>query len=135
MGQNPLIVIEICLGILTIVILILSGFLISMVIQISKSVRGVERVMKDIGDEINPLISKMKEAVENIHQISEEISHGVTTTANAVRAVENTVKNIAQASSFLSAKNFAKKILVSGIWVGVKAGFEVLKKRLFSKKK
>ena len=134
MEKNLLIVIEVCLVIITVLILIFSALLISLIVQVKRSTREVEKVIRNLGQDLSPLILKIKETADNIHEISEHISNGVAVTANAVRAVENTVKNISQASSLLSARNLWKKVLASGIWIGVKAGFNVLKKRMSSRK-
>ena len=128
-------VIELCLVILTVVILIIAGFLISMIIQVKRTAREAEITLKEINEEINPLISKINDAVNNIKHISEELNLGITSTANAVRAVENVVKNVSQVTTLLSAKNLGKKILVSTLWIGIKAGVDVIKNRLFSRRK
>ena len=124
---------EICLVILTIAIASLSVFLISMVAQIRKSAKEVETVLKNVEEELTPLLSRLRETVESVQHISSKIDSGVTATANAIKTIENTARNISQASSFLSAKNFARKVIASGIWVGIKAGFDVVKKRMLKK--
>jgi len=126
---------EICLVILTIAIASLSVFLISMVAQIRKSAKEVETVLKNVDEELTPLLSKLRETIENIQHISSQVDSGITTTANALKTIENTVRNLSQASSFLSAKSLARKVIASGIWIGIKAGFGIVKKRFSSKKK
>ena len=126
-------VIEICAVILTIAIGALSVFLILTVAQIRRSAKEVETVLKNVEEELTPLLSRLRETVESVQHISSKIDSGVTATANAIKTIENTARNISQASSFLSAKNFARKVIASGIWVGIKAGFDVVKKRMLKK--
>ena len=126
---------ELCLVIITIVILLLTGFLISMIMQIRKTAREAEITLKKINEEMNPLISKINDTVANIRNMSEELNRGVTTTANAVRGIESVVGNISKVTSLLSVKNLGKKILVSTLWIGIKAGVDVIKNRLFSRKR
>ena len=126
-------VIEICAVILTIAIGALSVFLILTVAQIRRSAKEVETVLKNVEEELTPLLARLRETIESIQHISSKIDSGVTATANAIKTIENTAKNISQASSFLSAKNFARKVIASGIWVGVKAGFDVVRKHYAKK--
>ena len=126
-------VIEICAVILTIAIGALSVFLILTVAQIRRSTKEVETVLKNVEEELTPLLARLRETIESIQHISSKIDSGVTATANAIKTIENTARNISQASSFLSAKNFARKVIASGIWVGIKAGFDVVKKRMLKK--
>ena len=128
-------VIELCLIIITTVILVLTGFLISMIMQIRKTAREAEITLKTINEKINPLLSKINDTVANIRNMSEELNRGVTSTANTIRAVESAVKNVSQVTTLLSAKNLGKKILVSSLWIGIKAGVDVIKNRFFSKKR
>ena len=126
-------VIEICAVIITIIAAALSVFLILTVAQIRRSAKEVETVLKNVEEELTPLLARLRETIESIQHISSKIDSGVTATANAIKTIENTARNISQASSFLSAKNFARKVIASGIWVGIKAGFDVVKKRMLKK--
>ena len=119
--------------IVTIAIGVLSVFLILTVVQVRRSAKEVETTLKNIEEELTPLLSRLRETIENFQHISSKIDSGVTATANVIKTIENTAKNISHASSFLSAKNFARKILASGMWVGVKAGYDVVKKRYAKK--
>lgn len=131
----PTTVIQFCLVIITTLILVLAGFLISLIIQIRKTAREAEITLKKINDEINPLISKINDTVANIRNISEELNRGVTTTAKAVRGIESVVGNISKATSLLSVKGLGTKILASSLWIGIKAGVDIIKNRFLSRKR
>jgi len=108
---------------------LITGAVISLIMQLKKTVGKIEKAIDDVDTVLIPLLKKVDSSLEHVNSISMQLDEGLNSAGQTLKSVKVVAGTIKQVVSLLSAENIIKSVIRSSTWVGVKAGAEVLKRR------
>ena len=125
---------ETWIWVITIAVVILTGFLVALILELRKTIRSIDSLVKTTDQSLKPTLEELQQTLKNLNNISSdinEVTSDVKTLSNSLRDVGVSVKT---AGTLIEHGISTTAIKAMGLKTGVKTGFEVLLKNLLSKK-
>lgn len=110
---------------------IVTAAMVSLIIQLKKSLQKVEKTISDIDETVKPLLREAQISVNNLNSITGKVDRGLGSAEKVITNLAVAVSAVKKVSSVLSSDGILRFFLRSGVLVGIKAAAEVLKKRIF----
>ena len=124
---------QIWFGLIAIAIAALAGYVISLIIELKKTIRTVNDVLKTADEVLKPTLEEVQLTLRSVRNITDdinEVTEDVKTLSGSVREVGLSVKHV---NDLIGAVTSMTAIKASGVKAGFKAGLGVLMNNLFSK--
>ena len=121
------------IGLITLAVLVLTGFVIYLILELKKTINSVKLSMESIEKVIIPTVEELQMTLKSVRKITDDVgvvSEEVKGLSGSIREIRENVTYVSEAVSTI-AKNSV--VQVSGVKAGVKAGFEYFIKNLFAK--
>lgn len=120
--------------IITVAVVVTAGYVISLIIELKKTLQSVNILLKTTEESLKPTIEEVQETLKSTRGITDnlnDVTSDIKTFSSSVRDVGMTVK---QVSSLVGDFSSLARIHASGLKAGVKTGALYLLHNLLSKK-
>jgi len=124
---------QIWFGLIAVAIAITAGYIISLIIELKKSIRTVNDVLKTTEENLKPTLEELQLTLRSLRNVSDdinEVTSDVKILSGSVRDVGLSVKQI---SGLIGTVTSLTAIRASGVKAGLKVGLGFLMNNLFSK--
>jgi uncharacterized protein YoxC len=125
---------QIWLILIGIAIIVTSGFVISLIIELKKTVRSLNDFLKTTEESVKPTLEELQQTLRSLRNISEnlnDVTADMKSLSGSVREVGSTIKYV---SGVVEEITSSVAVKVSGAKAGIKTGLMVLLHNLFLKK-
>jgi len=121
------------IGLITLAVLVLTGFIIYLILELKKTINSVKLSMESIERVIIPTVEELQMTLKSVRKITDDV--GVVTEevkglSGSIREIRENVQYVSEAVSAITKNSVVQ---VSGVKAGVKAAFEYFIKNLFAK--
>jgi uncharacterized protein YoxC len=120
-------------GIIAGVLIVLAAFLIPAILQIMRTAKAVEELLKTTQASLPPLIAKLNETVEKTNSIASKIDDSISDVQQLTKAVGETGAIIGDINSFVRKIQTAIVVTTSSFGTGLKTALSVLTQGLIKK--
>jgi uncharacterized protein YoxC len=120
--------------IIAIAVAVTAGYVISLIIELKKTLQSVNNLIKTTEESLKPTIEEVQQTLRSTRGITDnlnDVTSDIKTLSSSVRDVGDTVR---QVSSAVGGFSSLARIQASGIKAGVKTGVMYLLHNLLSKK-
>jgi uncharacterized protein YoxC len=124
---------NIFLGLITLAVLVLTGFIIYIILELKKTIDSVKLSMESIEKVLIPTVEELQVTLKSVRKITDDVgvvTEGVKGLSGSIREMSENVKYVSEAVSTITKTSVVE---VSGVKAGVKAGFEYFIKNLLTK--
>lgn len=125
---------QIWLGLIAIAVVVMAGFVISLMIELKKMISSLREFMKTTQETIKPTLEELQQTLKSIRSISNDIND----VTNDVKAFSGSVRdmgqNIGRVSKLIEDVTSSTIIKATGLKVGIRTALDVLLNNLFTKK-
>ena len=121
------------LGLITLAVLVLTGFIVYLILELKKSIDSVKLSMESIEKVLIPTVEELQMNLKSVRKITDDVgivTESVKGFADSIREMSENVKQVSEAVSAITRTSVVE---VSGVKAGIKAGFEYFIKNLFTK--
>ena len=121
------------LGLITLAVLVLTGFIVYLILELKKSIDSVKLSMESIEKVLIPTVEELQMNLKSVRKITDDVgivTESVKGFADSIREMSENVKQVSEAVSAITKTSVVE---VSGVKAGIKAGFEYFIKNLFTK--
>jgi uncharacterized protein YoxC len=125
---------QILLILIGIAIVVTSGFVISLIIELKKTARSLNDFLRTTEELVKPTIEELQQTLKSLRKISDnlnEVTADMKNLSGAVSEVGSTIKYVSDVVEDITSSVAVK---VSGTKAGIKTGLMVLLHNLFQKK-
>jgi uncharacterized protein YoxC len=122
------------LWIIGIAVAVTAGYVISLIIELKKTMQSVNDFLKTTEASLKPTLEEVQQTLRSLRGVTDnlnDVTSDIKTLSSSVRDVGVTVK---QVSGVVGDVSSLARIQASGLKAGVKTGFMYLLQNLFSKK-
>lgn len=124
---------QIWLGIIAIAIAVTAGYIVSLIIELKKTINSVNIVLKSIEENLNPVLDELQLTLKGLRNISDDINEVTSDVKVLSKSVKDIGVNINRASSFIGTAASLVSIRASGLKAGLKTGLSFLISNIFSR--
>jgi uncharacterized protein YoxC len=125
---------QIWLALITLAVVITAGFLISLIIELRKTVRNISDLLKTTEESLKPTLEELQLTLKSLRNISDDINEVTTDIKTFSGSVKDVGMNVRHVSNLVEGLTSSTFIKVTGLKAGIKAGLMVLLSNLFTKK-
>jgi uncharacterized protein YoxC len=125
--------IELFLGIITVVLIILLGFIIYFILNIKNMLRSVESFVKTTQEPLILLLSELRESVERLNRIIKDIEDSTKNVQHLSKAIGELGALIDELNNFVKRTGLSFSIKTASIGVGIKTALGVLARGIIKK--
>lgn len=125
---------NIWLWLITAAILVSTGFLISVLIELRKAARSLRNFLKTQEDSLNTTLSELQQTLKSLRNFSNGANEITANAKSFSNAMSNIGDNIKHASNLVENTKSLALIKASGLRVGIKTALTVLLNNLLSTK-
>jgi len=125
---------HIWLIVIAVAVAVLAGYVISLIIELKKTVRAVNEVLKSTERSLKSTLDELQLTLRSVRSISDDINEVTTDVKTLSGSVRDVGQNIRHVSDLVDETASLTAVKVSGLKAGLKAGFMVILSNLFSKK-
>jgi uncharacterized protein YoxC len=115
-------------GIIAGAVIVLIAFLIPAILQITRTVRAAEDLIKSTQASLNPLLLKLNETIDRTNKVAAEVAESVRNVQHLTKAVGETGALIDELNHFVRQVGVFLSAGSSGLVAGIKAAFAILTK-------
>ena len=120
-------------GLITLAVLVLTGFIVYIILELKKTINSVRITMESIEKTLIPTVEELQMTLKSVRKITDDV--GVVTEevkglSGSIREMSENVKYVSEAVSRITTNSVAQ---VSGVRAGIKAGFGYFIKNLLTK--
>ncbi len=124
---------EIAVVIIAVVVIISAGFLIPVLIEFRKTMKGLNEFLDTTGKELPPAIDELKQTLENLKSISGDIQSVTGGVRDITDVLADTANNVRSISTVISRVGTETNAAIAGLKSGVKTAVVVFFKNLLRK--
>ncbi len=124
---------QIWLGIIAIAVAVTAGYIISLIIELKKTINSVNVVLKSIEENLNPVLDELQLTLKSLRNISDDVNEVTSDVKVLSKSVKDIGTNISRASSFIGTAASLATIRASGLKAGLKTGLGFLISNIFSR--
>ena len=120
-------------GLITLAVLVLTGFIIYIILELKKTIDSVKLSMESIEKILIPTVEELQMTFKSVRKITDDVgvvTEDVKGLSGSIREISANVKQVSEAVSTITKTS---AVQVSGVKAGVKAGFGYFIKNLFAK--
>jgi uncharacterized protein YoxC len=120
-------------GLITLAVLVLTGFIVYIILELKKTIDSVKVSMESIEKVLIPTVEELQVTLKSVRKITDDVgvvTEGVKGLSGSIREMSENVKYVSEAVSTITKTSVVE---VSGVKAGVKAGFEYFIKNLLTK--
>jgi len=125
--------IELFLGIITVVLIILLGFVIYFILSTKNTMRSVENFIKTTQEPLISLLSELRESVERLDRIIRDIEDSTKNVQHLSKAIGELGALIDELNNFVRRTGLSFSIKTASIGVGIKTALGVLARGIIKK--
>jgi len=114
--------------------MITAGFIISLIIELKKTVQNVSVLLKTTEESLRPTLEELQLTLKSLRNVSDDINDvtaDIKTLSGSVKDVGLNIRNVSNLVEELTSSTLIK---ATGLKAGIKTGLMVLLSNLFSKK-
>jgi uncharacterized protein YoxC len=122
------------LGLITLAVLVLTGFLIYLILELKKSIDSVKLSMESLEKVLIPTVEELQMNLKSVRKITDDVgvvTENVKSLSDSIHAMSDNVKQVSEAVSTITRTSVVE---VSSVKAGIKAGFEYFIKNLLTKR-
>ncbi len=119
--------------VITLIILVSAGFLISLLIELRKTVRKHNDFISTIEKDVPPVIDELKQTLENLKNVTDDIQSVTGGIRELSGALTDTADNVRQVSRLITTIGTETNATIAGIKTGIRTAFGVFIKNFFHK--
>lgn len=116
--------------VLSIALLVLITYLITMINQVRKTAQSAEKVLNSLESDVRPLIKELKETAAQANRISTGAREGVDRINSFLESVEEVGKTVKMVNSAVRGSSATVLISLAALGVGIRQGMKVFIKGL-----
>lgn len=120
-------------GIIAIAVAALAGYIISLIIELKKTVRSVNELLKTTEDNLKPTLEELQQTLRSLRNVTDDINEVTSDVKVLSKSVRDVGENVSHVSGLISTVTSLAAMKASGLRAGVKAGMGVLISNLFSR--
>jgi uncharacterized protein YoxC len=124
---------SIWLIVIALAVAVTAGFLISLILELKKTLRAVNDFINTTEQSLKPTLEELQHTLRSLRNVSEDINTVTTDVKTLSHSVRDVGQRIQGINSLIEIAASATAIRASGLRAGIKTGIEVLLKNLFSK--
>ena len=125
---------NIWLLLIAIAVVVSSGFIISLIIDLKKTVRLLNELLKTTEESIKPTLEELQQTLKSLRNVSNDINAVTTDVKTLSGSVRDVGLNIKHVSNLIEEVTSSTLIKASGLKAGIKTGLMFLLSNLFLKK-
>lgn len=125
---------QIWLLLIVISVVVTSGFIISLIIELKKTVRILNELLKTTEESVKPTLEELQQTLKSLRNVSDDINVVTTDVKTLSGSVRDVGLNIKQVSNLVEEVTSSTLIKASGLKAGIKTGLMFLLNNLFLKK-
>lgn len=125
---------QIWLIIIAVAVAVLAGYLVSLIIQLKKTIQAVNEVLKSTEGSLKSTLDEVQLTLRSLRNISDDINEVTGDIKTLSGSVRDVGRNIRYVSDLVEEAASSTSVQVSGLKAGVKTGLMVILSNLFSKK-
>jgi uncharacterized protein YoxC len=121
------------LGLITLAVLVLTGFLIYLILELKKSTDSVRLSMESLEKVLIPTVEELQMNLKSMRKITDDVgvvTESVKGFSESIRAMSDNVKQVSEAVSTITKTSVVE---ASSVKAGIKAGFGYFIKNLLTK--
>ena len=125
---------QLWLTLIGIAVVITAGFIVSLIIELKKTVRSLNDFLKTTEESIKPTLDELQQTLRSLRNVSNDLNDVTTdikTLSGSVRDVGLNIKHVSNIVEDITSSGYIK---ASGVKAGLKTGIMVLLNNLFSRK-
>jgi uncharacterized protein YoxC len=122
------------LGLITLAVLVLTGFLIYLILELKKSIDSVKLSMESLEKVLIPTVEELQMNLKSVRKITDDVgvvTENVKSLSDSIHVMSDNVKQVSEAVSTITRTSVVE---VSSVKAGIKAGFEYFIKNLLTKR-
>jgi uncharacterized protein YoxC len=120
-------------GLITLAVLVLTGFIIYIILELKKTIDSVKLSMESIEKILIPAVEELQMTFKSVRKITDDVgvvTEDVKGLSGSIREISANVKQVSEAVSTITRTS---ALQASSVKAGVKAGFGYFIKNLFTK--
>jgi uncharacterized protein YoxC len=125
---------QIWLIIIAVSIAALSGYLISLIIELKKTVQSVNEVLRSTEGSLKSALDEVQLTLKSLRSVSDDINEVTSDIKTVSGSVRDVGQNIQRVNTLVNEVTSLTAVRVSGLKAGMKAGLAVILSNLFSRK-
>jgi uncharacterized protein YoxC len=125
---------QIWLIIIAIAVAVTAGFIVSLIIELKKTLRSLNDFLKTTEETIKPTVEELQQVLASVRSVSNDVNDITSDIKTLSGTVRDVGQNIRYASSFIGGLASGTTLKAAGIKAGVKTALGVLLKNFLSKK-
>ena len=115
-------------GIIAGAVIVLVGFLVPAILQVTRTAKAAEQLLKTTEESLNPLILKLNETVERANRVVEEVELSIGNVQNLTKAIGETGAIVSDINNSVRSIQKFFWVTACGFGAGIKTAFSVLTK-------
>lgn len=117
-----------------IIVAVTCGFLISLIIDLKKTLSNINEFLKRTEGSLNSSLDELQQTLKSIRKVSDDVNDITSDIKTLSKSISEVGTNIKHVSGLVSNISNLALIKASGIKTGIKTGLSVLLKNIFTKK-
>ncbi len=120
-------------GLITLAVLVLTGFIIYIILELKKTIDSVKMSMESIEKTLIPTVEELEMTLKSVRKITDDVgvvTENVKELSGSIREISENVKQVGEAVSAITKTSVVQ---ASGVRAGIRAGFGYFIKNLFTK--
>jgi uncharacterized protein YoxC len=117
---------HIWLGLITIAFLVLTGFIVSFLIELKKTTIAVREFLKTTETVIKPALEELQQTMKSLRNTTDKVNDIADDLQDVSHALRDTGQTIKQVSTVIGGITSATCIKVSGLRAGIRTALELL---------
>ena len=122
-------IVELAAILVALAFVVLVGYLVSVMIQVRKTLAESEQLLVKMNTDLPPLISELKGVSRNVNDLTEEARKGVEHAAVLLHAVGEVGESVQQVHNVVKGSSGSMLTNVASVVEGVRAATHVMKER------
>jgi uncharacterized protein YoxC len=119
---------------IAIAVAVTAGFVISLIIELKKTVRSLNEFLKTTEQSVKPTLEELQQTLRSLRSVSDDLNEVTSDIKTLSGSVKDVGMNIKHVSNLVEDVTSSTLIKASGLKVGVKTGLMFLLNNLFLKK-
>jgi uncharacterized protein YoxC len=125
---------QLWLTLIGIAVVVTAGFVISLIIELKKTLRSLNGLLKTTEESLKPTLEELQQTLKSLKNISDNINDVTADMKTLSGSVRDVGLNIKRVSGIVEDITSSVAVKASGVKAGLKTGFLVLLNNLFLKK-
>jgi uncharacterized protein YoxC len=121
------------LGIIAIAVAATSGYVISLIIELKKTLNSVNVLLITTEENLKPTLEELQQTLKSLRNVSDDINEVTSDVKVLSKSVRDVGENVSHVSGLISTVTSLAAMKASGLRAGVKAGMGVLISNFFSR--